>query len=124
MAVKLVASDAFSDKAKWLLAITLLMGNIVINCCYAEMAWPWRVACWLILLLLLVVASQTKAGKQAIVFARAARTELYKITWPSRQETLHTTIIVGVIVVVISLMLWVIDSGVMWLIAWLTGQRG
>ena len=37
----------------------------------------------------------TTKGKATVAFAREARTEVRKVIWPTRQETLHTTLIVA-----------------------------
>jgi len=46
-----------------------------------------------------------------IQFLREVKTELLKVTWPSRKETVATTIVVIVFVLVISIFLGVIDIG-------------
>lgn len=43
-------------------------------------------------------------------FLREVRTELKKVTWPSRKDTLSGTVVVLVAVFVISLFLGVVDS--------------
>ena len=50
--------------------------------------------------------------------------ELRKVVWPTRQETIQTTLIVVAMVVVAALILWGLDKVFFWLVAWLTGQRG
>ena len=55
-------------------------------------------------------------GKATVAFAREARTEVRKVIWPTRQETLHTTLIVAAVTAVMSLILW--GSG------WYSGSPG
>jgi preprotein translocase subunit SecE len=50
------------------------------------------------------------------VFVSEAKDELRKVTWPSRDEVTSFTVVVVVTIVVISLFLWFIDSGLMILI--------
>lgn len=44
-------------------------------------------------------------------FLREVKTELKKVTWPSRKDTLSGTVIVLVTVFVIAIFLGVVDSG-------------
>ncbi len=44
-------------------------------------------------------------------FLREVRTELKKVTWPSRKDTLSGTAVVLVAVFIIALFLGVVDSG-------------
>lgn len=113
------------DWLKWLVVVILLVAGIVANYYYSAQPWPLRLLGWLLLLgIALGIASQTLQGKQVISFARESRMELRKVFWPTRQETIQTTLFVGAMVVVLALFLWGIDGILMWLIGWLTGQRG
>lgn len=113
------------DWLKWLIAAMLLIAGLVANYYYNYQPWPLRLLGWLILLAVIIaLLSQTNQGRQAWDFARESRMELRKVYWPTRQETVQTTLVVAAMVVVLALMLWGIDGLLMWLIGWLTGQRG
>ena len=73
---------------------------------------------------MLLVISQTSKGLQLWSFIKGARIELRKVVWPTRQETIQTTLVVVAMVVVAALILWGIDTLFFWLVGWLTGQRG
>lgn len=47
----------------------------------------------------------------AIQFLREVRTELKKVTWPSRKDTLSGTLVVLVAVLIIAIFLGIVDSG-------------
>ena len=47
----------------------------------------------------------------AIQFLREVRTEIKKVTWPSRKDTLSATIVVLVAVFIIATFLGIVDSG-------------
>jgi preprotein translocase subunit SecE len=47
----------------------------------------------------------------AIQFLREVRTELKKVTWPSRKDTLSGTLVVLVAVFIIAIFLWIVDTG-------------
>ena len=62
------------------------------------------------------------SGQKVWVFAKQSRMELRKVVWPTRQETIQTTMIVVAMVVVMALVLWGVDSILTWAITWLTGS--
>jgi preprotein translocase subunit SecE len=62
----------------------------------------------------LVIAMQTTSGKSAWEFAKSSRQELRKVVWPSRKETVQTTLVVFAIVVVVGVYVWLIDTGLGW----------
>jgi preprotein translocase subunit SecE len=47
----------------------------------------------------------------AIQFLREVKTELKKVTWPSRKDTLSGTVVVLVAVLIIAIFLGIVDSG-------------
>lgn len=83
----------------------------------------WRVGLVLVALVVSAgVAVSSQYGASFIGFAKGARTELRKMVWPSRQETVQTTIIVLVLVVLVAIFLWLIDMAVFEIIYdWLLG---
>ena len=49
-------------------------------------------------------------------FLGLVKTELQKVTWPTRKETYGTTVVVIVLVLLVCVYLWVIDTGLSTLI--------
>ncbi len=114
------------DMARWLLIVILLAGGVVANYYYTDtIAWAIRLAGWIVLsCVVLGIAVTTSQGKVAWGFVKAARNELRKVVWPTRDETVKTTAMVVVMVLVAALILWGIDACFMWLISLIAGQRG
>jgi preprotein translocase subunit SecE len=113
------------DWLKWIAAIILFAAGLGANYYYSYQPWPLRLLGWLVLLGIIAgILLQTRHGKLALSFVRESRIELRKVYWPTRQETMQTTLVVGAMVVVLALLLWGMDGILMWLIGWLTGQRG
>ncbi len=113
------------DGLKWLLILFVFMVGVVANFYFSATAWPIRAAIGiLVTVALLLIAFYTAKGQIAWQFIKGARSELRKVVWPTRNETVQTTMIVVVVVIITALLLWGIDSFFMWLISWLTGQRG
>ena len=113
------------DGLKWVVVAMLLVTGVVANSYYAATPITIRLIAGLLLFCTTVlIASFTGKGRRAWSFAREARIEMQKVVWPTRQEIVQTTGIVIVMVVVMGLLLWGIDSVVLWLISFVTGQRG
>lgn len=113
------------DGLKWLLIVVLIVAGVVANYIYSDVAWAIRAAIGIVLAaILLAIAGFTQKGRLAWGFIKGARTELRKVVWPTRQETIQTTLVVVAMVVVTALILWGLDSFFMWAMGWLTGQRG
>ena len=68
-----------------------------------------------------LIALQTALGKAAWAFRRDAIIEVRKVVWPTRKETVQTTMIVLVVVTIMSLLLWALDSLLAWAVRVLTG---
>ncbi len=70
------------------------------------------------------IALQSTAGTAALAFARGATTEVRKVVWPSRKETIQTTGIVMLMVVLVGIILWLFDLFLGWAVTLFTGQGG
>lgn len=113
------------DWLKWLIVLALLLAGLIANYYYTQVSTLWRTLAWLAIVALAgFVASRTKKGRWVIEFFRESRNELRKVIWPTREETMQTTLVVAVMVIVLALFLWGVDGFLVWLIGWLTGQRG
>lgn len=82
---------------------------------------PIKALVWLVwLVVALSLSFFTGKGKQFFAFANDAITELKKVVWPSRQETVQTTSIVMLMVGLTGFVLWGVDSVMMWAIGKIT----
>jgi preprotein translocase subunit SecE len=68
------------------------------------------------------IAAQSSAGKNIIGFISGARTEVRKVVWPTRAETMQTTMAVMLMVILVGIFLWLLDMVLLWAIQILTGQ--
>ena len=57
-------------------------------------------------------------------FVQGSRVELRKMVWPTRQETLQTTLVVFVFVLLLGVFFWLVDMLLAWATRYLTGQGG
>jgi preprotein translocase subunit SecE len=60
------------------------------------------------------------ALRKVIAYVRDSKDELKKVTWPSRDEVTSFTIVVVVTVVFLSIFLWLVDTGLVFLIKYVT----
>lgn len=104
-----------ADKAKLVLAVLVIAAGVV--------AYYWfnELATWQRLLILLggIVAGAaigffTRAGQGLRNFLVESNFELRKVVWPTRQETLQTTLVIIVVVIVLSILLGLIDVFLKW----------
>ncbi|MBP4133661.1 preprotein translocase subunit SecE [Gallibacterium anatis] len=109
----------------WLICVILVLiaaaGNIYFGDQFSSVV---RVPAMVVLLLLaLFVAAITNQGTVARTFLKESRIELRKIIWPTRQEATQTTLVVMGVTVVVSLILWGLDSIIVSLINFITNLR-
>lgn len=67
------------------------------------------------------IALTTTVGRRALGYLTETRNEVRRVVWPSRQETLHTTLLVFGMVLVIGILLWLVDMFMLWMVRTLTG---
>ncbi|WP_226574468.1 preprotein translocase subunit SecE [Mangrovibacter yixingensis] len=109
---------------KWLVVIALLCVAIIGNFLYRDVNLLGRAVAVVVLIAAAGgVALLTTKGKATVAFAREARTEVRKVIWPTRQETLHTTLIVAAVTAVMSLILWGLDGILVRVVSFITGLR-
>jgi preprotein translocase subunit SecE len=111
------------DTALMSLSILVLLAGIVAFYWYDEDALALRLA---MVAGGLVVAGGllwiSWYGREFRQFAQAARVELRKVVWPSREDTVRTTMMVILFAIAMGVFFWVLDMILTWLIRWLTGQ--
>lgn len=56
-----------------------------------------------------LIAATTQSGKDLLGFMKNSRTEVRKMVWPTRNETMQTTLMVFLIVVLVAIFLWLVD---------------
>src|SRR5689334_16873991 len=120
------AQDAgTADRLKLAAAIVIVLGGVAAFYVLANQAVWIR---WLpvigSLLVAAVVVAFSRYGSEFRRFMELARIELRKIVWPTRQETLQTTLVVFGFVIVAGIFFWVLDLVLAWATKALTGTGG
>lgn len=99
------------DRVKWILVAILIVAIVGGNTYFSATALSVRVTIMIIVGVITIgVALTTAKGKVAFEFMKESRIELRKVVWPTRPETVQTTLMIAGIVLLMSLILWGIDS--------------
>jgi preprotein translocase subunit SecE len=111
------------DKVKLAVAIALVCAGVAGFYMLGESAAIIRVGAVLIGVVLgALIAWTSVPGKQFYAFAQESAVETRKVVWPSRKESIQTTGIVFIFVVIMALFLWVVDAGLLWVVKLLMGR--
>ena len=121
--VQISEAASAKDTALMTLSILVLLAGVVAFYWFDEDSLPLRLG---MVAGGLVVAGGllwiSWYGREFRQFAQAARVELRKVVWPSREDTVRTTIMVIAFAIVMGLFFWVLDMILTWMIRLLTGQ--
>ncbi|TXG95999.1 MAG: preprotein translocase subunit SecE [Nevskiaceae bacterium] len=119
------AGSSHKDTALLLASAALLIGGLW---AFYYFAGQWNVLVRTLVLLGCIGASlfaayQTQLGRvMASYITGAYRIELRKIVWPSRQESIQATLMIAIVVLISALLLWGLDSALLWGVKTLTGR--
>jgi len=98
------------------LSIAILVASIALF--YIEPLTQVTLYKTLILLVGVVAAAfvftKSLQGEKFIHFAKETRIELRKVVWPTREETLKTTGMIMIAVVIVAIFLWIVDAFFTW----------
>jgi preprotein translocase subunit SecE len=111
------------DTVKLLVVVILLVAGVYGFYSFADQAlWMRLVGLLAVVGAAVFVALQTAVGRSVWQFAADSRTEVRKVVWPTRQETLQTLLIITIAVLLTALFLWAVDSVLFSIVRYLTGQ--
>jgi preprotein translocase subunit SecE len=99
------------DRLKWLVVLVIVVGMVVGNAYFSQTSLSIRIAAMIVAGIVgLIIAKTTNSGEKAWGFIQETRVEMRKVVWPTRQETIQTTMVVVAIVAAMALILWGVDS--------------
>lgn len=111
-----------SDLVLWILAVALVTSGVVANFYFSAQSIYVKASVSILLTIAtLFVCAKTEPGKTFIMFWQSSVTELRKVVWPTRKETMQMTLAVMLMVTVMGILLWTLDSILGKLMAWLLG---
>lgn len=113
------------DRLLWALVFVLLIGAIAGNYYFAAQSLLLRVVGVIVLFAVAIaIAFNTSKGRYIWEQWLEALQEVRKMHWPTRKETMQTTLAVLAMVVAMGLLLWTADFLLLRAVAWLTGNLG
>jgi preprotein translocase subunit SecE len=125
MNTKAEATPGVADTVKLILAVVVLIGGIAAYYYFENESILLRVAGLLVALVIgAVIAFQSLQGQLLWRFIQSSRNEIRKVIWPTRQETLQTTLTVLVFTLILGVFFWILDLILLWGTGVLTGQGG
>ena len=125
METKEVTEPTIFDTAKLLLAVVILIGSIFGYYYFANESVLWRsIGVFVAFLVAVWVAFQSAQGRTLWAFIQGSRTELRKVVWPTREETIQTTIVVLVFALIMGVFFWLLDLFLLFVTSYITGQGG
>jgi preprotein translocase subunit SecE len=90
-----------------------------------EVIAPVRAAGLLVSIIIGAFAvAQTTRGREFFSFLREADVERRKVVWPTRTETVQTTLVVIVLTIIASILLFIMDTIFGWVVRQLIGAGG
>lgn len=108
-------STSVVDTLKLLLSIILIIAGIGAFYYFPEQSQLYRVLGLLVIVGIAVGLTLTTAkGKSLANFMMDSRTEVRKMVWPTRVETMQTTLMVVIIVLILAIFLWLVDMLLGW----------
>ncbi len=112
MAGKADATPSSMDTVKLAVSAGIVGASLLAFYIFADLALLYRVLVIVAAIVLAaVIALMTEQGRQFAGFMQDARTEVRKMVWPTRIETVQTTAVVLIVVVILALFLWLVDRG-------------
>jgi preprotein translocase subunit SecE len=112
-----------ADKARLALSIALVIGGLAAYYYFTRTAVSLRVGGLLAAMVAAVAVSYTSSfGRFVREFITESHFELRKVVWPTWPETRQTTLVIFVVVAIVSLLLFLFDSVLVWVFGFLFGS--
>lgn len=110
-----------TDKLKFALAVLIVIASLGSFYYFSDHSMLLRVIGLLVALGAVTgIMLQTAMGRGAWVFVQDSQVEIRKVVWPTRKETVQTTLLVIVMVIVIAIFLWLLDMLLIWAVRSIT----
>ena len=123
METKVEDQPTFVDTAKLALAVVILVAGLVGYYYFADSSVLLRALGVIAALALAVVVAMSSAQGQVLwKFIQGSRVELRKVVWPTREETIQTTLVVLLFALIGGVFFWLLDWFLLFVTSRITGQ--
>ena len=111
------------DKVKLVLSALLVAAGIAGFYLLADKALVLRILAFLAgIAAAIALLRTTPAGQNALSFMGEAVAEAKRVVWPTRKETIQTTVAVFILVVIMAIFLSIVDVGFAYMVQWIMGR--
>ncbi|MCX7101623.1 MAG: preprotein translocase subunit SecE [Methylobacter sp.] len=125
MNTQVETSTSVIDVVKKVFSIVFVVAGVAAFYYFSEIRLLYRVIGLLIVLVSVVgLMLTTDTGEVLWSFVLESKQEVRKVVWPTRDETLRTTLLVFAMVIMVGFVLWLLDMFLFWGVRVLTGQGG
>ncbi|TAL42162.1 MAG: preprotein translocase subunit SecE [Methylovulum sp.] len=119
------AATSVFDVVKQVFSVVFVVAGISAFYYFSDIQLLYRViGLLLVMSLVIVMMLTTDMGRSVWGFVQESRQEVRKVVWPTREETMRTTLLVFAMVFVVGIVLWLLDMFLFWGVRLLTGQGG
>jgi preprotein translocase subunit SecE len=113
------------DVVKQVLSVVFVAAGVAAFYYFSEIQLLYRVLALVVIVLLeLGMMLTTEIGRAVWSFVLESKLEVRKVVWPTREETMRTTLLVFAMVFIVGLILWLLDMFLFWGVRLITGQGG
>ncbi len=111
------------NKLKLAVSLLLLVAGVAGFYVFQDKALALRIVIFLVGIgAAIVVLWTTPIGQSTLGFISDSFAEAKRVVWPTKQETMQTTIAVFVLVVVMAAFLAIVDIGFSYMVQWIMGR--
>lgn len=112
-----------ADIVKLVLSPLLVVVGVVAFYQFADLLLLYRVLGLLAIVGIAVsIAFTTEKGRAVWQFMLESKQEVKRVVWPTRDETVRTTLLVFAMVFIVGLILWLLDMFLFWAVQLLMSQ--
>jgi preprotein translocase subunit SecE len=125
MITQVESSASVFDVIKKVFSVIFVVSGVAAFYYFSEASLLYRVLGLVAVALIVVgVMLTTSTGKNVMTFILESKQEVRKVIWPTREETIRTTLLVFAMVIIVGFVLWLLDMFLFWGVRFLTGQGG
>lgn len=119
------AATSVLDVVKQVLSVVFVAAGVAAFYYFSDVQLLYRVLGLVgIVIIVLGIMLTTDVGRNVWAFVLESKQEVRKVVWPTRDETVRTTLLVFAMVFVVGIILWLLDMFLFWGVRLLTGQGG
>jgi preprotein translocase subunit SecE len=119
------ATTSVLDVVKQVLSVVFVAAGVAAFYYFSDVQLLYRVLGLVgVVIIVLGIMLTTDVGRSVWSFVLESKQEVRKVVWPTREETMRTTLLVFAMVFIVGLILWLLDMFLFWGVRLLTGQGG